>query len=783
MSGKQSFLSSTKNFPPKRPGQTLSIALRRIIKRVDTSSLLVSLLALSMAVATATESQSVQWLERQAQSLFQRFKPAIAPPKEIVIVAIDDYSLSQGERSLSSSPSLPHAGLLQRWPWRREAYAIVAQRLMEAGAKAVALDLMFDGPSLYGAEDDAKLRAVLQKYPGRIVLGAVYEEDQLRPGDLMQLTQPHERLRVPGLAVGSINYPLEADGRIHRFASQFPWLWAKQNPDLAQTFLDFVATVPSFARATLQAADVNYVSPKGDRIFFYGQSNTFEQISFVDLLDSENWNSYLEGGKYFRDKIVLIGPTSPSLKDFHPTPLSNAMSGVEVQANEIATFWQHRAIAEFLPTPTSKSIAVFGLVFGVGLFISRRKFWPMRLAWTAGSAIAWSAIAYSVYIGSYQILPLTVPLIGIVLGGAGSTTLGALEELLHKRRLRETMKSYASSPIVREIIAQQDDFRDLLEEREQEMLTTTLGGRYQVLQNLSSGGFGQTYIALDIQRPGTPKCVIKQLRLARDGLNHWKIAHRLLCKEAEILEKLGHHDQIPQLLAYFQEGNEFYLVEEFVDGYLLSRELSIEVALSEAQVVSILQDLLAILEFVHANDVIHRDLKPDNIIRRHSDRKLVLIDFGAVKEVSARVGETDEERHKTIAIGSRGYAPPEQTFGQPRFNSDIYALGMLAIRALTLLHPAKLNDNPETGEIAWEDKASVSPALKGILSKMIRSDFRDRYQSAAEVLNDLQPLIEALAMGSETTVCDAEKTSAIAPQNATWDPEAETIAFTEDTSA
>ncbi|MDY7012971.1 MAG: serine/threonine-protein kinase, partial [Cyanobacteriota bacterium] len=659
---------------------------------------------------------------------------------QIVIVAIDDYSLSQ----YNQNPQLHELKPLQRWPWAREAYAIATERLMQAGAKVVAIDLILESPSPYGEEDDRALQTVLQAYSGRVVLGAVYEENLLRPGALIQLVKPSARLQTSSPLIGSINYPLEADGRIHRFAEEFTRLWADNNPDLAREFYEFVATVPSFPRATLLAAELSYPKPKGDRIFFYGPPNTFEPIPFADILDSENWNSYLQRGEYFRNKIVLIGPTSEMLKDFHPTPVSERMAGVEIQANAIATLLEGRTLTEAFPHAGVRGLFAFAVVLGAGIPIAGRKQGLTRAGWTFGGAIAFLSLCYLVFVSQRAILPTAIPAAGLAIGGFGSSAIGAFEELWRKRRLRQTIKYYASSPIVREIIAREEDLHDLLEERDREILSATLGGRYKVLRRLSSGGFGETYVALDLQRPGTPTCVIKQLRPASNNPQHWEMAKRFLCKEAEILERLGKHDQIPQLLAYFEEDREFYLIEEFIDGRPLSRELPEKVPLSEARVGAILRELLSILEFVHRHGVIHRDIKPANMIRRASDGKLVLIDFGAVKEVNAQLNEGEEANLQTIAIGSRGYTPREQSVGHPRLNSDIYAVGMVALRALTLLHPAKLPADPETGEILWEDKVRVSSTLSAILNKMIRSDFRDRYQSVPEVLADLNPFLESL---------------------------------------
>lgn len=165
------------------------------------------------------------------------------------------------------------------------------------------------------------------------------------------------------------------------------------------------------------------------------------------------------------------------------------------------------------------------------------------------------------------------------------------------------------------------------------MIGNLLDQRYQVVEVLGQGGFGHTYTAKDTRRPGNPTCVVKLLKPAISDPDFLQTARRLFNSEAETLEKLGNHDQIPRLLAYFEENEEFYLVQEFIDGHPLSAELAPGQRWDESQVIQLLQEVLSILEFVHSNGVIHRDLKPDNLIRRTSDSKLVLVDFGAVKQV------------------------------------------------------------------------------------------------------------------------------------------------------
>ncbi len=280
-----------------------------------------------------------------------------------------------------------------------------------------------------------------------------------------------------------------------------------------------------------------------------------------------------------------------------------------------------------------------------------------------------------------------------------------------------------------------------------------LGVRYQVVEVLAKGGFGQTYIAQDIHRPGNPQCVVKHLLPNSVNSRFLQNARRLFQTEAEILEKLGNHNQIPRLLAYFEENQEFYLVQEFIPGNTLRAELKPDKRWSESQVYQLLEEVLGILVFVHSNGVIHRDIKPDNLIRRSSDGKLVLVDFGSVKQAWTQVITAQEQTSwviagslpATIAIGTPGYMPTEQGRGRPQPNSDLYALGMIAIQALTGKSPTQLLEESDNGEIVWQHQANVSEALASVLTKMARYNCKNRYQTAAEALK----LIKARGRGAE----------------------------------
>lgn len=280
------------------------------------------------------------------------------------------------------------------------------------------------------------------------------------------------------------------------------------------------------------------------------------------------------------------------------------------------------------------------------------------------------------------------------------------------------------------------------------MLGKLLAGRYQVVQLLSAGGFCQTYLAQDTYLPDNPTCVVKHLKSASNYPNSLQTLRWLFTGEAQALKKLGIHNQIPQLLAHFETEQEFYLVQEFITGHPLSVELQLGHRWSESQVIQLLREVLGILEFVHSQGLIHRDLKPSNLIRRQQDNRIVLIDFGSVKQAWTQVVNLQGQKINTFAIGlpatitigTPGYMPVEQERGRPRPSSDIYALGMIGIQALTGLPPTQILLDADTCELAWQGHSPVSTDLAQILNKMVRYHFNERYQSATEVLSDLQPL-------------------------------------------
>ena len=264
---------------------------------------------------------------------------------------------------------------------------------------------------------------------------------------------------------------------------------------------------------------------------------------------------------------------------------------------------------------------------------------------------------------------------------------------------------------------------------------TKLRGRYEIIKPLGEGTFGNTYLSKDTDLPNHSYCVVKHLKKT-PCYGVISESQKRFEEEARVLQRLGNYDQIPSLAAYFQEEGEFYLVQEFVDGHDLDQEIISGQKFSEEQTIQLLKEILEVLAIVHQQSVIHRDIKPSNIMRRRQDSKIVLIDFGAVKEIGAFTTNSKRETNLTKIIGTKGYMPSEQAIGRPGFASDVYAVGIIGIQMVTGLLPEKFSTDPN-GEIIWRNHAQVSDEFADVLNKMVCYCFSQRYTNADEALSAL----------------------------------------------
>ena len=264
-----------------------------------------------------------------------------------------------------------------------------------------------------------------------------------------------------------------------------------------------------------------------------------------------------------------------------------------------------------------------------------------------------------------------------------------------------------------------------------------LNNRYRVIRALGGGGFGETFLAEDTQMPSNRRCVIKQIKSIQNNLQIYQLVQERFQREAAILEELGSAtDQIPSLYAYFQSEDQFYVVQEWIDGDTLTAKIQQQGSFSESAVRKLLINLLHVLEYVHSKRIVHRNIKPDNIILRHRDCKPVLIDFGAMPKLMATLVDSQSNSTSSITIGTPVFMPSEH------YSSDLYSLGITAIYLLTGRQPQELETDSHTGEIIWHQYAlNVSPSLAMVIDRAIAYHPRDRYSTAREMLQALQSAI------------------------------------------
>jgi WD40 repeat protein len=271
-------------------------------------------------------------------------------------------------------------------------------------------------------------------------------------------------------------------------------------------------------------------------------------------------------------------------------------------------------------------------------------------------------------------------------------------------------------------------------------ITPLLRNRYQPINVLGQGGFGRTYLAQDSDRLNT-RCVIKQFNHQSANERSFEKAVQLFNQEALRLNDLGEHSQIPTLLAYFEQDNRLYLVQQVIEGQTLLEEVAHNGPFNENQIRTLLIDLLPVLDFVHQHKVVHRDINPSNIIRRQSDGKPVLIDFGIAKQFEESLGKTQIGTR----IGTEGYSPIEQLrSGEAYASSDLYSLGATCLFLLTACKPENLYSALE-GRWLWREKLqangrSVGAQLSQILDRLVKDLISERYVSANDVLKELKTL-------------------------------------------
>lgn len=290
-----------------------------------------------------------------------------------------------------------------------------------------------------------------------------------------------------------------------------------------------------------------------------------------------------------------------------------------------------------------------------------------------------------------------------------------------------------------------------------------LGHRFRPVELLGQGGFGRTVLAWDESTDPPQRCVIKQiLRSSGSRQRDWDEANRLA--------QLGHHPQIPTLIAILESPRDICLVQAYIPGHNLEQTLTAEGPFSESQVRSLLVSLLPVLTYIHDHGIIHRDIKPENIILPGADAPPVLVDFGAARTIPS---DTEREHTGTV-IGSAGYAAPEQALGKAIPASDLYSLGVTCLHLLTGQHPFDLY-SVAADQWLWQPYLlqPLSPSLVRILNRLTLQSLKSRYPTAAAALADLVPAGRLTLPGGSSSL--ALLTPSVWPCVDTWSTPGRTV--------
>ncbi len=304
------------------------------------------------------------------------------------------------------------------------------------------------------------------------------------------------------------------------------------------------------------------------------------------------------------------------------------------------------------------------------------------------------------------------------------------------------------------------------------MIGQIVDKRYRFIKPINSTILGQTYLAADTHRPGSPQCVVREIRLSNFNSENREIVLSLFQEKVEKIFSLSQHDGLPNLLAYFEENNNIYLVEDYIVGISITQEWARDQPLLEGEVINILKEVLEVLVLIHGQGETHGKIKPGNLVRRILDGKLFLINFGLEREIQ-RILELNQEpliseNHSQNNSDSLLYIPLDKNQQKVDKKNDIYALGIIAIQALTGLSPQDLLQQKQTNntpgiEIPWQNLQVCSLALSDIIDKMVNTQSEQGYESATEVLAELSKM----SVSTKTEIISKPETIMTEPQKIT----------------
>jgi CHASE2 domain-containing sensor protein len=726
----------------------LPIGMLGKVKKVLKQPVIISSAIATIFTLGIQKLQMLETLELRVYDQMVQMRPDPGPDKRLLIVTVTEQDLQKWN-----------------WPLPGEVLDRLLGKLEEYQPRAIGLDIFRDLPVQPGHE---KLLQRLQE--SDIIVPICKHADHKNPGIAPPQGTKPEQVGFSDIVEdtdSSIRRNLISVGVDQSDSCQSPYSLSWQ---LALKYLQVGGIQPqltpnkelqlrSVVLKTLQPDSGGYenADTQGYQILLNYRSHRqiAHQVTVTDVLSGKVKPDLV------KDRIVLIGSTAPSLKDVFNTPFTTGksdntgkMTGVEIHAQIISQILSAVLNNErlFWFLPGWAEVIWIGGWSVVGGFLAWRIRHPFGLGLAEITSIAVLFGTSFVIFTQAGWFPIVSPALGLVFTGFGVLAYSAYDSERERVKIGELLKEQEKLIAAAQRINQTPVINPPNPIGQKLGVNTVIKNRYKIISSLGGGGCSNTYLAQDIQRPGSPQCVVKQMRPVGQDTTYLDTFRRLFENEANILEtlgKMGKNPQIPYLLAFLEENQQFFLVQEFIPGDSLAQELVPSVPRSRSEVINILQEVLQVMVFIHSYGVIHRDIKPSNLMRRATDAHIVLIDFGAVKQVQPQYQE-----NQTIFAGTLSYAPPEQINGMPRFNSDIFSLGIIGIQAFTGVNPKIFRRDATTGVVIipitsdtgkqawqyWWEVGATPQELYTVINKMVHLDFTQRYQSAMEVLKIIQDL-------------------------------------------
>ena len=446
--------------PPNATVTPATLPPKSAFRRYSRKALIAICAVCTLAVSVAQRYfKPLHDLEFSADDVLANVGKRAPVNSEVVFLAIDQASTSLDHIELSEIEATPALKLMESgFPWRRSVYPLILDRLFDAGAKVVVMDLLF----LNETDADPEFRAALEKYRDRVIIGSNFDSGTRVGGAIAMHAMPTQSLikvtKPADNRVAYVNFWPDLDGVVRR--AHYGVRASDVFGGMPEADED---TFDSLAGKTLKKSGHGALVPppiEPHRIRFAGPGNTFVPRSLCDIFDAKQWTRARYGnGEFFRGKIVLIGPQGDRFHDVQPTPFGS-MAGPEVHLNAINAALQ-RAFLRETPAPV-----VWALIAAAGALAWALCHWfrgPLaRLGSFVAANVAWLGTAYLLYNHANLIIPMVAPLIALTLSGVGCLGWDFFLERLERTRVRSVLDKYVSKNVAELVLSEGDAFAGAL---------------------------------------------------------------------------------------------------------------------------------------------------------------------------------------------------------------------------------------------------------------------------------------------------------------------------------